>query len=84
LFKKNKTRIGPALERGREEAAASRIASEEKKKNVCNSLNYCQTVTAFLDYPAFLIGYYNSRFHDNEVRNPAVAEGYGYIPSFLL
>jgi len=35
--KKHKIRVGPALERGKEEDAASRIASEEKKKNVCNS-----------------------------------------------
>jgi hypothetical protein len=35
--KKNKIRVGPALERGRGEDAALRIASQEKKKNVCNS-----------------------------------------------
>jgi hypothetical protein len=36
-MKKNTIKVGPVLERGREEDAASRIASEEKKKNVCNS-----------------------------------------------
>ena len=57
---------------------------KRRRKMFVTLLNYCQTVTAFLDYPAFPIGYCNSRFHDNEVRNPAVAEGYGCIPSFLL
>jgi len=46
-------------------------------------LNYCRTVTAFLDYPSFPIGYYNSRFHDNELWNLVAAEGYPYIHTFL-
>jgi hypothetical protein len=60
-----------------------RRRSRRRRNMFLTLLNYCQTVTAFLDYPSFPIGYYNSRFHDNEVWNPSAAEGYGYIPSFL-
>lgn len=70
--------------KGAEEKKQHQELRLKRRRNMfLTLLNYCQTVTAFLDYTSFPIGYYNSRFHDNEVRNPAAAEGYGYIPSFL-
>jgi hypothetical protein len=56
---------------------------KKKKKYVSNSFKLLSDGYRLSWLSQIPIGYYNSRFHDNEVRNPAAAEGYGYIPSFL-
>lgn len=70
------------MEEEKEEKQHQEFRLERRREMFVTLLNYCQTVTAFLDYPSFPIGYNNSRFHDNEVRNTAAAEGYGiHLPS---